>query len=283
MTAGASSAATTTCTASGMPNAAEVAPAPPPSTVPMLNAPCSLGIRLRPRRRSTSAPATFIATSQLPVDTPVSTRPRAAGQTVPVTSPAASASNPIPTPNEPSSTTRAAPSRCTAGPDTGSAAHAPPDRQSSSRPSCALDSESASRAAGARDNQDAKHRPLSAKAITTAVLALANASVRGPSISSVTTLPRRKATSSAVIESIRYRPYVPAWPSHNPVFSSALTWADHRVQGAGGYRLGRARPRPTDTCLGGRPGRRVRVHGVARVRREPPSHAGNPTADLHRG
>jgi hypothetical protein len=53
-----------------------------------------------------------------------------------------------------------------------------------------------SRADGVRDSQEAKHSPFSANAAAVAFLARANASVRGPSISSVT-------DSLSIVESIR--------------------------------------------------------------------------------
>ena len=46
-----------------------------PATVPRLNPAWKRGMIARPRRRSTSAPCTFIATSQLPVATPTSEQP----------------------------------------------------------------------------------------------------------------------------------------------------------------------------------------------------------------
>ena len=91
------------CTASGRPAAAETAPSMAPPTVPRLKAAWSRGISERPRRRSTSAPSTFIATSQTPMPSPVTARPTAAATTAPARRPPASPTRPPATASDPPS------------------------------------------------------------------------------------------------------------------------------------------------------------------------------------
>ena len=57
---------TARCAVTATPSATIAAPPSAPATVPMLNPAWKRGMIARPRRRSTSAPWTFIATSQLP-------------------------------------------------------------------------------------------------------------------------------------------------------------------------------------------------------------------------
>ena len=83
ISSGDSTAIAPTCAAIGIAAAAVAVPMPAPATVPRLNAACSRGISERPSRRSTSAPSTFIDTSQTPMPNPTSTSPAAAGATAP--------------------------------------------------------------------------------------------------------------------------------------------------------------------------------------------------------
>ena len=144
---------------------------PAPATVPRLNAACSRGISERPSRRSTSAPSTFIDTSQTPIPNPTSTSPAAAGATAPPPSPSAVSPRPTPSVTAPPSTPKPVPKRCTIGPDSGRPAMDPADMQSRSRPSCAVVKPSASRTAGVREANDANAMPLVANVTTTAVRA----------------------------------------------------------------------------------------------------------------
>ena len=72
---------TARCAVTPTPRATIAAPPSAPATVPMLKPAWKRGMIARPRRRSTSAPWTFIATSQLPVPTPKANRPATTGAT----------------------------------------------------------------------------------------------------------------------------------------------------------------------------------------------------------
>ena len=54
----------------GTENRAASTPTPAPPIAPKLKPAWNLGITVRPSRRSTSAPSTFMATSQVPVPKP---------------------------------------------------------------------------------------------------------------------------------------------------------------------------------------------------------------------
>jgi hypothetical protein len=162
----------------GSPTAAATALKPAPSTVPRLNPAWKRGITVRPRRRSTSAPSTFIETSHALLPAPTSSRPKPASHTVPVAVPRPSPISPSTIDELPSNTARAGPTRWTNGPASGIVAIAAADRQSSSSPKPAEDRPSSSRTAGARASQPAYATPLAAKLTPTATLA---ASSRGRS------------------------------------------------------------------------------------------------------
>ena len=61
---------TSRCAVMLTPSATVAAPTAAPSTVPRLNPAWKRGMIVRPRRRSTAAPSTFIATSHDPMPTP---------------------------------------------------------------------------------------------------------------------------------------------------------------------------------------------------------------------
>ena len=69
------------CAVTEMPSAIISEPPSAPATVPTLNPAWKRGMIERPIRRSTSAPSTFIATSQVPLPKPSRNRPATTGAT----------------------------------------------------------------------------------------------------------------------------------------------------------------------------------------------------------
>ncbi len=65
----------------GTRSATAIAPIRAPATVPRLQAAWNRDMIDRPSRRSTAAPWTFMATSQMPADTPKKNSPMATGTT----------------------------------------------------------------------------------------------------------------------------------------------------------------------------------------------------------
>ena len=69
------------CTVTETPSTIIAEPPSAPATVPMLKPAWKRGMIERPTRRSTSAPSTFIATSQVPLPKPRKNRPMITGTT----------------------------------------------------------------------------------------------------------------------------------------------------------------------------------------------------------
>ncbi len=150
-------------------------PSSAPATVPRLNAAWKRGMTVRPSRRSTSAPSTFIATSQAPTPAAVErpARPRRAG-------PSRRAPAPDARPRRARRPTASAPPRTTA-------AGAPPARPArprwAARPATRRRSSAAAgrapplsrsrpeRRSGTRETRLANSSPLSAKTTPTATVA----------------------------------------------------------------------------------------------------------------
>ena len=111
------------------------APIAAPATVPRLNEAWKRGITERASSRSTSAPSTFIDTSQVPVPNPTRNSPTAvAGTDSSTPTPTATTISPAASTSDPAITTRRAPKRCTEPPVDGSATTAPIEAASRSRP-----------------------------------------------------------------------------------------------------------------------------------------------------
>ena len=164
------------CSPTGTSNRAATAPSPAPATEPRLQAAWNRGRMVRPRRFSTAAPSTFIATSHRPEPKPNAASP----SPTPTTDPARLAARPAPVrPSETSTTdtatVRADPRRWATRPAVGMASREPADTQSSSSPSRLGLRSSASRAAGTRENQLATASPLRAKTTATPLRAVSTA------------------------------------------------------------------------------------------------------------
>jgi hypothetical protein len=155
--------------ASGNPSAAAAAPLRAPATVPRLKAACSRGISGRSRRRSTSAPSMFIATSQTPTPRPTRNNPAPAGAVSAQCTPPARTSSPTVTVAPPTRTLVEDPKRCTTGPDNGNPATAPTDMHNRRRPSPLAVKARPSRAAGMREIHDARAIPLRANTTARAI------------------------------------------------------------------------------------------------------------------
>ena len=115
-----------------------------------------------PSRRSTSAPSTFIATSQVPLPKPSKNRPTATGAT-PSGSRARRSPGPTARTKDIALIVRAAPSLEITTPASGIEISEPIAIASSSRPSCCGSSSSPSRTCGIRDAQLANAKPLRMK------------------------------------------------------------------------------------------------------------------------
>ena len=156
-------AAATRCTATGTPSATIAAPPSAPATVPTLNPAWKRGMIATPRRCSTAAPSTFMATSQVPLPKPMRKRPTTTGG-IPAGYPSATTASPTATQQAITVTVRAVPSRVTTTPASGSATREPRATASSTSPSVDGDACSASRSCGMREAQVAKPNPAPMKA-----------------------------------------------------------------------------------------------------------------------
>ena len=120
-------------------------------------------MRSRPSRRSTSAPSTFIATSQVPTPSPTSSSP------LPVTGTGSCRRRPRRAAGRcRRRARRRAPcgpgrSRATSGPLAGRPTTEPADRHSSSSPSRVVPGRAASRTAGSRRHPGGEHQPVEAE------------------------------------------------------------------------------------------------------------------------
>ncbi len=176
-----STATAPTCHPIPTPTNVTKAPTAAPATVPRLKAAWKRGMIERPSSRSTSAPSTFIATSQVPVPRPTRNRPTAVTGTVSRTpTPTATSSSPAASNSVAPITTRRAPKRCTVPPDVGSAMTDPIDTASSSSPSCAGPRSSACRTDGMREAQVANAKPLRKNVAITALRAVSSSRVAVP-------------------------------------------------------------------------------------------------------
>ena len=157
------------------------APIAAPATVPRLNDAWNRGITERPISRSTSAPSTFIDTSQVPVPNPTRNSPAAVTGTD-SNSPTLTATviRPTASTSDPAITTRRAPKRCTEPPVDGSATTAPIEAASRSSPSLAGLRSRACRTDGIREAQVAKAKPLRKKVASTALRAVTTSRVTVP-------------------------------------------------------------------------------------------------------
>jgi hypothetical protein len=99
------------CTGRGRPTPAASAPRPAPLNVPRLQPAWNRAMMLRPRRRSTTAPSTFMATSQMPEPKPFTPSPRAANGTDPSAAPTPAVTSPASTVAALRRTTASAPNR----------------------------------------------------------------------------------------------------------------------------------------------------------------------------
>ena len=144
-------------------------PTAAPAMEPRLQPAWKRGMIARPRARSTSAPSTFMATSQTPTPTPYTKKPAAVtGTDVRPAIPTEATTRPTVANPAPSRTTAAALVRSISQPLDGSASTEPAAIASSSSPSAPLDRESSARTSGTRDTRLAKQRPLRTKAVATA-------------------------------------------------------------------------------------------------------------------
>ena len=162
---------TASCHSSETPAFAQPAPISAPSTVPRLKPAWKRGITVRPSRRSTSAPSTFIATSHVLVPTPYNSMPSATAGTAAPASPTAITSRPTDPASTPAATVRAGPSRPTTRPDSGSAVIVPADTDSNSRPTRPGVRPRVSRMAGTRATHEAKASPFTTKITLTPTFA----------------------------------------------------------------------------------------------------------------
>ena len=150
-------------TDTGTPSATMATPTSAPPTVPKLNPAWKRDMIARPIRCSTSAPWTFMATSQLAIADPVTTRAMTTG-TTPTSTPSAAPISPHPPTALPIITTRREPNRWMSGPDSGSPTTDPTAIANSTKPSPAALRSSWSLTCGIREAQFANANPLATNA-----------------------------------------------------------------------------------------------------------------------
>src|SRR5689334_7823407 len=135
----------------------------------------------RPSSRSTSAPSTFIATSQVPVPRPTISRPRAATGTDPsAPPPRPRSSSPRPSTRVAATTVRRAPNRAMLPPAVGRDATEPMEPASRNSPSWPGPRSRSCRMDGIREAQVEKAKPLRKKVASTALRAVTTSRVAVP-------------------------------------------------------------------------------------------------------